>query len=135
MERQVVLAFAAGALAAGAVLLPLGRAGEELPPAHGRAATSPRAPADTFEALMHQAMVRMDAGMEITPSGDPDVDFARMMIPHHQGAVDMALAELRFGRDERLRRLAQGIVVEQRQEIDVMRAALRDLPAAREGSR
>jgi uncharacterized protein (DUF305 family) len=47
-----------------------------------------------------------------------------MMIPHHQGAVDMALVELRFGHDERLRRLAQGIIVEQRQEIEVMRRIL-----------
>ena len=47
-----------------------------------------------------------------------------MMIPHHQGAVDLALAELRFGKDERLRRLAQGIIVEQQQEIAVMRSIL-----------
>ena len=53
-------------------------------------------------------------------SGNPDRDFATMMIPHHQGAVDMAEAELRFGRDPVLRRLAQGIIVEQRQEIAVM---------------
>ena len=53
-----------------------------------------------------------------------------MMIPHHQGAVEMAEAELRFGRDERLRRLAQGIIVEQRQEIAVMRQVLDALPPA-----
>ncbi len=51
-----------------------------------------------------------------------------MMIPHHQGAVEMAEAELRFGRDERLRRLAQGIIVEQRQEIALMRQVLDMLP-------
>ena len=44
-----------------------------------------------------------------------------MMIPHHQGAVDMALVELRYGRDPRMRRLAQAIVVEQKGEIDLMR--------------
>ena len=53
-----------------------------------------------------------------------------MMIPHHQGAIDMAEAELRFGHDERLRRLAQAIIVEQRQEIVVMRDALATLPSA-----
>jgi uncharacterized protein (DUF305 family) len=47
-----------------------------------------------------------------------------MMIPHHQGAIDMAEVELRFGKDERLRRLAQGIIVEQRQEIAVMQGIL-----------
>ena len=79
---------------------------------------------DSFAEEMHAAMDKMDAGMAIPPTGDPDRDFARMMIPHHQGAVDMALAELRFGRDERLRRLAQGIIVEQRQEIEVMQRIL-----------
>ena len=79
---------------------------------------------DTFTSMMDDAMRRMDAGMMVSPTGDPDRDFARMMIPHHQGAVDLALAELRFGKDERLRRLAQGIIVEQQQEIAVMRSIL-----------
>jgi uncharacterized protein (DUF305 family) len=74
--------------------------------------------------MMDEAMRRMDAGMNVAPTGDPDRDFARMMIPHHQGAVDMALAELRFGKDQRLRRLAQGIIVEQRQEIALMQSIL-----------
>ncbi len=73
---------------------------------------------------MDQAMDLMHEGMMVAPTGDPDRDFARMMIPHHQGAIDMALVELRFGRDERLRRLAQGIIVEQGQEIRVMQAAI-----------
>ena len=70
------------------------------------------------------AMTRMMAGMEIMPSGDVDQDFAAMMIPHHQGAIDMAQAELRHGHNEQLRRIAQGIVVEQQQEIAAMRLAL-----------
>lgn len=86
--------------------------------------------ADIFRSLMETAMTRMDQGMEVPYSGDPDRDFAAMMIPHHQGAIDMAEIELRFGRDERLRRLAQGIIVEQRQEIAVMRQILDSLPPA-----
>ncbi len=119
------LGFAAGVLVAAATFAPhLGRARAAEVTADGHA---PAASAgDTFQGLMGEAMDRMHAGMAIAPSGDPDVDFARMMIPHHQGAVDMALVELRFGRDERLRRLAQGIIVEQRQEIEAMRTALRD---------
>ena len=70
------------------------------------------------------AMTRMMVGMEIKPSGDVDQDFAAMMIPHHQGAIDMAQAELRHGRNEQLRRIAQGIIVEQQQEIAAMRLAL-----------
>ncbi len=73
-------------------------------------------------------MARMDRDMIQPPSGDADRDFAAMMIPHHQGAVDMAVAELRFGHDPVLRRLAQGIIVEQQQEIVVMQQALAALP-------
>jgi len=60
----------------------------------------------------------------VKPSGDIDRDFAAMMIPHHQGAIDMALAELRYGHNEQLRRIAQEIIVEQQQEILAMRIAL-----------
>jgi hypothetical protein len=70
------------------------------------------------------AMDKMMANMDIKPSGDVDVDFSAMMIPHHQGAIDMALAELRYGKNEQLRRIAQEIVVEQQQEIIAMRMAL-----------
>ncbi len=79
---------------------------------------------DSFASVMEAAMARMDRDMMQPPSGDADRDFAAMMIPHHQGAVDMAEAELRFGHDPVLRRLAQGIIVEQQQEIAVMRQAL-----------
>ena len=78
-----------------------------------------------FRKMMDEAAARMHSAMNVPYTGDADRDFARMMIPHHQGAIDMALAELRFGKDERLKRLAQEIVVAQKQEIDVMRLALR----------
>jgi uncharacterized protein (DUF305 family) len=77
---------------------------------------------------MIQAMEHMHRDMSIIPSGDPDRDFAAMMIPHHQGAVDMAKVELQFGKNPILRRLAQGIIVEQLQEIEVMQRELRQLP-------
>ena len=51
---------------------------------------------------------------------------AAMMIPHHQGAIDMAKVELIYGRDPVLRRLAQGIIVEQQQEIELMQRYLRE---------
>lgn len=80
---------------------------------------------------MMQAMERMDAGMMAPkPTGDPDRDFAAMMIPHHQGAVDMAKLELIYGRDPVLRRLAQAIIVEQQQEIELMTRSLRERPSA-----
>jgi uncharacterized protein (DUF305 family) len=69
-------------------------------------------------------MDKMMADMAVKPSGDVDADFVAMMIPHHQGAIDMALAVLRYGKNERIRRIAQEIVVEQQQEIVAMRLAL-----------
>jgi YVTN family beta-propeller protein len=79
---------------------------------------------------MDRSIVRMHEGMQVTRTGDPDRDFARMMIAHHQGAIDMARVELQFGRDERLRRLAQEIVVTQTQEIAVMQSAVGQSPGA-----
>jgi uncharacterized protein (DUF305 family) len=77
------------------------------------------------------AMSTMMQGMAVEPTGDIDRDFAAMMIPHHQGAIDMAQAELRYGTNETLRRIAQEIIVDQLQEIAVMRLAVGDpLPAS-----
>jgi hypothetical protein len=70
------------------------------------------------------AMTKMMIEMGIQPSGDVDKDFVAIMTPHHQGAIEMALAELRHGRNERLRRLAQEIVITQQQEIVAMRSAV-----------
>src|SRR6516164_7915129 len=70
------------------------------------------------------AMERMMSAMNVTPTGDVDLDFSAMMIPHHQGAIDMALAELRYGSNEQLRRIAQEIIVSQQQEIAAMRLAV-----------
>lgn len=87
---------------------------------------SPARAADMSSALQ-AAMDRMDRSMTtMSASGNADADFARMMIPHHLGAVDMAKAELLYGHDRRLRRLAQEIIVTQESEITVMRAALHD---------
>ncbi|WP_426614241.1 DUF305 domain-containing protein [Bradyrhizobium sp. McL0616] len=73
-------------------------------------------------------MQRMMDGMTVEPSGDVDRDFSSMMIAHHQGAIEMAQAELRHGHNELLRRIAQEIVVEQQQEIAAMRLSLGERP-------
>ena len=70
------------------------------------------------------AMTRMMAGMSIKPTGDVDRDFVDMMVPHHQGAIDMAVTVLRYGHNEQVRRLAQEIIVDQQQEIAAMRIAV-----------
>jgi hypothetical protein len=64
------------------------------------------------------------ADMAVKPTGDVDRDFVAMMVPHHQGAIDMAQAVLRYGHNEQLRRLAQEIVVTQQQEIAAMHLAV-----------
>ena len=57
--------------------------------------------------------------------GDPDTDFARGMIPHHQDAIDMAKIAVAFGKDPEIRKLAEEIVKAQETEIDFMRSWLR----------
>ena len=85
-------------------------------------------PTDANEAAFlsenDKAMTRMMADMTIKPTGDVDRDFVAMMIPHHQGAIDMAKALLGHGSNEQLRRIAQEIVVTQGQEIAAMRLAI-----------
>jgi uncharacterized protein (DUF305 family) len=73
---------------------------------------------------VNAAMERMMAGMMVAPSGNVDADFVTMMLPHHQGAIEMAVAELRYGKNEQLKRIAQEIIVDQQQEIAAMRLAL-----------
>lgn len=78
------------------------------------------------------AMTKMMTDMGIRPSGDVDRDFVEMMAPHHQGAIEMAQAELRHGHNEQLKRMAQEIIVTQQQEIAAMRLALGEpLPPAK----
>lgn len=81
-------------------------------------------PQQAFQAENDTAMQKMMADMEVKPSGDIDRDFAAMMIPHHQGAIEMAVTQLRYGKNEQMRRIAQEIIVEQQQEIAAMRLAL-----------
>ncbi len=91
--------------------------------------TSLRATAGFARATM-ESMTKMDKAMMVAPmTGDPDHDFAAMMIPHHQGAADMAKVFLLYGKDPALRRLALEIIVTQKQEIEVMRLRLAALKA------
>ena len=80
------------------------------------------------------AMSNMSRDMLVKPTGDIDRDFVALMIPHHQGAVDMARAELKYGHNQELRRLAQNIVIQQQQEISAMRAAVGEAAPTQGGS-
>ncbi|MDB6101877.1 MAG: hypothetical protein JWO52_1876 [Gammaproteobacteria bacterium] len=77
-----------------------------------------------FLAENEAAMSKMMAAMAAKPSGDVDKDFVATMVPHHQGAIEMAQAELRHGHNEQLRRIAQEIIVDQTQEIAAMKLAI-----------
>ena len=72
------------------------------------------------------AMTMMMHDMAVKPTGDVDRDFVAMMVPHHQGAIDMALAVLRYGHNEQIKRLAQEIIVTQQEEIAAMHLAVGD---------
>jgi uncharacterized protein (DUF305 family) len=86
-----------------------------------RTATAEEAP---YLAENVSANTKMMIDMGIRPSGDVDSDFVSIMTPHHQGAIEMAQAELRHGHNEQLRRMAQEIIVTQQQEIAAMRLAI-----------
>jgi uncharacterized protein (DUF305 family) len=68
---------------------------------------------------MHMAMG------EVKQSGDNDVDFVRLMLQHHQAAIDMAKTELLYGKDPEMRRLAQEIITDQQLEIELMQRWLK----------
>jgi len=68
---------------------------------------------------MHMAMAAIER------SGNTDADFVRLMIPHHQGAIDMAKVQLLYGKDPQMRRLAQEIITDQQLEIELMQSWLK----------
>jgi uncharacterized protein (DUF305 family) len=68
---------------------------------------------------MHTAMASVEA------SGNSDVDFVRLMLPHHQAAIDMAKTQLMYGQDPQMRRLAQEIITDQQSEIELMQLWLK----------
>jgi uncharacterized protein (DUF305 family) len=72
------------------------------------------------------SMEKMHAAMtSVKPSCNSDVDFVRLMLPHHQAAIDMARTQLTYGKDPQMRRLAQEIITDQQSEIDLMRLWLK----------
>jgi hypothetical protein len=102
---------------------------------HRPGAQAPHTPAGAdFPTALHVAMRTMIQAMEATPmSGDPDRDFLAMMIPHHEGAIEMARLALLHGRDPLVRQLAEGIIAGQQAEVIAMRGRLARLRAGQDG--
>ena len=108
--KNTMKTFAMSALVAAVMTLP---AAAQMK--HGGTADTPAAKASM---QAHQKM--MDAMNAVHPTGDQDKDFVTMMIPHHQGAVDQAEVELKYGKDPEMKALAESIIADQKKEIAIM---------------
>ena len=92
---------------------------------HQIATTPSGSVSNNYAALVESAMATMNTGMNKAPmTGDPDHDFASMMVPHHQGAVDMATVALQYGKDPKVKKLARDIIKSQNAEIAWMKTWL-----------
>jgi hypothetical protein len=134
LPRSLVLpgAFTLAVIfAVGAALVVSAHDGTPLAPGICSTAGSADSAEAPFLAENDAAMTKMMKGMAARPSGDVDGDFVAMMVPHHLGAIEMAVAVLRHGRNPQIRRLAQEIIVTQQEEIAAMRLAVgQPLPAS-----
>ena len=89
--------------------------------ASGKSASNP------VWAELQTSMEKMHAAMtSVEPTGNSDADFVKLMIPHHQAAIDMARTQLLYGKDPQIRRLAQEIIADQQSEIELMNLWLKE---------
>ncbi len=122
-RRCLTFAVAAALMTAPAFAQEPAKIGPTMPNMPGTAAgqngtSGAQSPADRN---MMAGMAKMNQAMSGAPmTGDPDRDFVAMMMPHHQGAIDMAQIELQYGKDPTLRRMAKDIVAAQKKEIGEM---------------
>ena len=129
MKSTLIVGLAAGTLALGTVLAfaqspHQGHGSHHTPAAatdhstHG--SSKPKGDTGPSSLAFHAINARMHEGMDVAFTGNADIDFVRGMIPHHQGAVDMAKTVLAFGKDPQIRKLAEEIIKAQESEIALM---------------
>ncbi|MEV6027382.1 DUF305 domain-containing protein [Streptomyces sp. NPDC052036] len=127
-HRRLRITATAGVVALGLIV---GQAAEQRTADSARSPMAHEGAHAAFSQEMDESMKSMTKAMaDSSMTGDPDHDFAALMVPHHQGAIAMAKAVLEHGKDPVLRRLAQEIIVTQQQEIGVMENRLSAKPAA-----
>jgi uncharacterized protein (DUF305 family) len=134
MKRTLIVGLTAGTLALGTALAfaqqqHYGHGSHQMPAAaadhsaHGSA--KPKGDSSPSSLAYHAINAKMHEGMDIAFTGNADIDFVRGMIPHHQGAVDMAKTVLAFGKDPQIRKLAEEIIKAQESEIALMQGWLK----------
>lgn len=137
MKMKLAAGLVAGALTLGSVaaLAQMNHGTMQHSPMHGtgqagahpdgHGATRPKGDTGPSSAAFQAINRKMHEDMDITFTGNTDVDFVRGMIPHHQGAVEMAKTLIAFGKDPQLRKLAEEIVKAQESEIALMQEWLK----------
>jgi hypothetical protein len=126
-EYAVKKVFISGAMALLVLTYPAHASAQQVA-SPDKAGQSQQAAEASFMAENQAAMSKMMMNMAVKPTGNVDADFTAMMIAHHQGAIDMAETELRYGHNKKLLRIAKSIIAKQRQQIGAMKAALGQPP-------
>ena len=86
-------------------------ASAQTPHSHGHTGQASASASDSEATkAFRDVNARMHKDMDIKFTGDPDADFVRGMIPHHRGAIEMAKIQLKYGKDEQIRKLATDVI-------------------------